>query len=76
MAVQEAAPQEANDLAGLETQLATTLAETSDEIAHADCLDRETRAEVYTILEILKSDTKIHREIIGRYVSQKDAPDA
>jgi len=48
----------------VEKQLAATLTEASDEIAHTECLDCEQRAEVYTIIQALKSDTKNHHELV------------
>ncbi|MCE5326418.1 MAG: hypothetical protein LLG01_08365 [Planctomycetaceae bacterium] len=57
---------------GLDSQeaaLASLLDSTSREIAHSDCLESEERAEVYTILEIIKADTRRHRQMLGQYVS-------
>ncbi|MCK4601656.1 MAG: hypothetical protein KAU28_04275 [Phycisphaerae bacterium] len=62
----------------MEDQLAATLFEASDEIAHTECLDNEQRAEVYTILQALKSDTNSHRaliELLARKVTG-ESPDA
>ncbi len=58
--------------AGVEDQLAATLSCTSDELNHMECLDEEQRAEIYTILQTLKSDTQAHRAVagkLGHYVS-------
>ncbi|MCE5277384.1 MAG: hypothetical protein ABFD92_12220 [Planctomycetaceae bacterium] len=60
------------DSLGLDRQeaaLVSLLDSTSREIAHSECLESEERAEVYTILEIIKSDTRRHRQMVGRYVS-------
>ncbi len=59
-----------------EAALASLLDSTSREIAHSECLESEERAEVYTILEIIKADTHRHRQIIGRYVSDKGRANA
>jgi len=69
MAVPHGSATETPDLAGLENRLAATLDITANEIAHADCLDGEKRAEVYTILEIIKADSARHRQMLGTYVS-------
>jgi len=37
-------------------------------IAHAQCFDDEQRAEVYTILDALKSDCDAHRRIVGQWI--------
>ncbi|MGB2820239.1 MAG: hypothetical protein WBF17_04615 [Phycisphaerae bacterium] len=50
--------------ANAEDQLAATLMATSDEIAHSDCLDAEERSEVYTIVEAILADTRVHRQTI------------
>jgi hypothetical protein len=76
MASQGNATADAPNVVGLEDRLATTLAETCREVAHAECFDPEQRAEIYTILGILKTDTNAHRETVGRYVSQRDNKDA
>ncbi|MBL7133539.1 MAG: hypothetical protein ISS78_05525 [Phycisphaerae bacterium] len=65
-----------SNVAALEDGLAATLAETYREVAHAECFDPEQRAEIYTILEILKADTDVHRETIGRYVGERGSKDA
>ena len=59
------------NLENLENRLAVLLDETSREVAHAECFDSEQRSEIYTILEILKSDVNMHRKIIGKYVSDR-----
>ena len=57
--------------AGLEAQLAAVLRLTTQQIAHSECFDDEQRAEVYSILHALKSDTEQHQTVIGRWVSHK-----
>ena len=68
---QEYALASTSGAAGLEEQLATTLLKTTDEVAHTEFLDVEQRAEIYTILQAMKSDTEVHRNIVGRWVSHK-----
>ena len=51
-------------MVNIENQLAASLTEASDEIAHTECLDEEQRAEVYTILQALKADTTSHRTLV------------
>ena len=76
MVPQGNAAAETSNVVDLEDRLATTLAETYREVAHAESFDPEQRAEVYTILGILKADTDAHRETIGRYISDRDTEDA
>ena len=54
----------------IEDQLAGVLLRTTKEIAHSECFDDEQRAEVYTILQTLKADTCLHRDIVGQWVRQ------
>lgn len=56
-----------SDVAGigrLEDKLAASLVNTADEVAHTECFDAEQRAEVYAILEALKTNTKMHRAMV------------
>lgn len=62
---------EMSAMLSMEKQLAATLTEASDEIAHTECLDCEQRAEVYTIIQALKSDTKNHHELVELLTSIK-----
>ena len=55
----------------LEEELSDALKRTAEEIAHAECLDEEQRAEVYTILETLRSDTKTHRQVVGMWIRDR-----
>jgi hypothetical protein len=59
-----AGPLDLSELLNLERQLAATLSEAADEIAHSECFDDEQRAEVYTIVQALLSDTDAHRAAI------------
>jgi len=52
------------EMAGIENRLEATLNRTAEELAHSECFDAEQRAEVYTILDALQSDTKVHRKTI------------
>ncbi len=66
------------EAAGLEDQLRATLAATADEVAHAECFDEEQRAEVYSILHALKSDSERHLRWVGQWAGQakKEVADA
>jgi hypothetical protein len=55
----------------LEEALSDALSRTAAEVAHAECLDQEQRAEVYTILETLQADTQSHRLVVGRWISDR-----
>lgn len=55
----------------LEDELSDAIRRTAEEIAHAECLDEEQRAEVYTILDTLRADTQTHRRVVGTWVSDK-----
>jgi len=57
-------------VAKIEDQLAGVLLRTTKDISHSECFDDEQRAEIYTILQTLKADTCLHRDIVGRWVSQ------
>jgi hypothetical protein len=56
----------------LEEELSDALRRTADEVARAQCLDEEQRAEVYTILDALRADTQTHCRTVGTWVS--DSP--
>ena len=55
---------------GLEDQLRATLLAAADEIAHAECFDDEQRAEVYSILHALKSDSDRHLRWVGQWAGK------
>lgn len=65
------APSAAATLEGL---LAASLAETSDELARAECFDDEQRAEIYTILRTLLDDSQLHRQWVAQWAP--DPPQA
>ena len=65
-----------SELANLEGRLAATLTSASDELAHAESFDAEQRAEIYAILEALRTDTAAHRlllEALERKLTQRPA---
>jgi hypothetical protein len=51
-------------LTNAESNIADSLASTSEELAHAECFDHEQRAEIYAILGAIKTDTENHRRTI------------
>ncbi|MBN1555962.1 MAG: hypothetical protein JXA11_14555 [Phycisphaerae bacterium] len=54
------------DLSGwsdAESRIGAVLAQTSEELAHAECFDQEQRAEIYAILQAIQTDTINHRRI-------------
>lgn len=53
-----------SNLEGMEARIAASLENTADELAHAECFDQEQRAEIYAILQALRSDSSNHREMI------------
>ncbi len=67
---------QARNLAQVEEQLARTLVQTAEELQHIDDLDDEQRAEIYTILRIMREDNAGHRALIGKWVSDRGAGDA
>ena len=58
-------------LAEVEEQLAAVLKETAGEVARSRCFDNEQRAEVYAILDAMRSDVEAHRQSVGRWVSDR-----
>jgi hypothetical protein len=58
-------------IARMEEELRDSLQRAAEEIAHAECLDEEQRAEVYTILDALRDDGQTHRRVVGAWVSDK-----
>jgi hypothetical protein len=50
--------------ADAESRIGDVLAQTAEELAHAECFDQEQRAEIYAILQALKTDTTNHRQIV------------
>lgn len=47
-----------------ESVIFQTITETTDELAHAECFDEEQRAEIYTILQAIRTDTETHRNTV------------
>jgi len=65
--------------ADAESHIGDVLAQTSEELAHAECFDEEQRAEIYAILQALKTDTSNHRrivELLAKKLSQGAVCDA
>lgn len=62
-------PIAASTLFDIEADLAATLSETVDEIEHMDCFDPEQRAELYTILRAMVSDTQQHRTSLAKLMA-------
>ena len=54
----------------LESKLANTLGDAADELEHMEFFDAEQRAEIYTILDAMKSDTAAHRTVMARLAQQ------
>jgi hypothetical protein len=54
----------------LESGLAETLARTAQQVQHAECFDQEQRAEIYAILQALKTDTEAHR-IVAEFLARR-----
>ena len=51
-------------MTSMEDGLRAALLETADEVAHAECFEPEQRAEVYTILKTLRTNTDTHRAMV------------
>ena len=51
-------------MTSLESGLAAALTQTSQEIAHSECLDTEQRAEVYSIIEAIKTNSQTHQVMV------------
>jgi hypothetical protein len=54
----------------LEGGLAETLERTARQIRHAECFDQEQRAEIYAILQALKTDTEAHR-LVAEFLAHR-----
>ena len=54
-----------------EEKLALVLSETAGDVARSECLDIEQRAEVYAILDAMRSDVEVHRESVGKWVNDR-----
>lgn len=48
----------------VESEIAESLSETADELAHTECFDQEQRAEIYAILQAIKTDTENHHRTV------------
>lgn len=62
----------------VESDIANSLSETAEELAHSECFDQEQRAEIYAILQAIKTDTENNRQIVQLLAGKhtKDIPDA
>ena len=58
-------------LAEAEEQLASILNEATGDVARSRCFDKEQRAEVYAILEAMRSDVQAHSKSVGQWVSDR-----
>ena len=58
-------------LAEVEDQLAAVLCETAGDVARSQCFDREQRAEVYAIIDAMRSDVEAHRQSVGKWVNDQ-----
>ena len=59
------------NVAAMERGLAAALMETAGDVARSECFDVEERAEIYTILDTLRSDTRVHEQAVGRWVNDR-----
>ena len=59
-----------SEAGSMEERIRASLMETSDDVAHSECFDAEQRAEVYTILETLRTNAITHRAVV-ELLSQK-----
>ena len=54
----------------MEDQLTESLRETANDLEHMELFDTEQRAEIYTILEAMRSDTELHRAVAARLAGE------
>ncbi len=61
-----------------ESRIADSLSKTADELAHSECFDQEQRAEIYAILQAIKTDTDNHHKTVKLLAKKmrEDIPDA
>jgi hypothetical protein len=57
-------PLDLSQWASGESLIYDALTQTAQELAHAECFDEEQRAEIYAILQAIKSDTANHRQMV------------
>lgn len=56
-----------------EARIHDVLERTTEELAHAECFDEEQRAEIYAILQAIRTDERNHRamvEMLARKLSR------
>jgi hypothetical protein len=70
------AGQYVSELSSMEEHLVTRVRQTADDVAHTECFDTEQRAEVYAILETLKSNTQRHQTIAALLTQRLQKPHA
>jgi len=63
-----------SDLASVEEQLAASLSEAAADVARTEGFDAEQRAEIYSILEAMKSNSEIHRAKVKLLLARKGQP--
>lgn len=56
---------------GLEDQLAAALSKATTHMARLEYMDDEQRAEIYTILQAMQTDTEAHRCMVGQWVDDR-----
>ena len=59
------------EIARIEDQLASVLNEAAGDVARSECFDAEQRAEVYAILDCMRSDTAAHRQAVGLWANDR-----
>lgn len=59
-----AGPEDLSNIAKLEEELARVLGRAWRDVAHIEWPDEEQRAEIYTILQALRDDSRVHREAL------------
>ena len=59
------------NVAAMERGLAAVLSETAGDVARSECFDTEQRAEIYAILDTMRSDTHAHERAVGQWVNDR-----
>ena len=62
-------------MASVEKGLAAALTQASQEIAHSECLDTEQRAEVYSILDAIKANSRTHQVTVKQLAEKLKGAD-
>jgi len=66
MTTAQVPPSDLATLTRLEELSADQLAKIQYELDHTDCFDDEQRAEIYTILQALRDDTRAHLDVLAQ----------